>query len=112
MLYPRGNRRASEGMISVHLSSELTTKIVVHFDVILMNKAGDRAGTVCSSPNKIEYPQPNKEGRGWCNFASREDILDESNNILNNGTLSFEIRIRTHRDYMPSLCCHVKIICC
>eukprot|EP00956_Cyclotella_meneghiniana_P020909 scaffold37526_cov59-Cyclotella_meneghiniana.AAC.3 len=54
-LYPRGNCRASEGMISVHLGRELTAKIVVHFDVILMNKAADRAGTVCSSPNKIEY---------------------------------------------------------
>eukprot|EP00956_Cyclotella_meneghiniana_P010008 scaffold13805_cov23-Cyclotella_meneghiniana.AAC.3 len=40
-LYPRGDRSAREGMISVYLCSELSSKIVVDFDINLKKKNGD-----------------------------------------------------------------------
>ena len=101
-LFPRGDRvgRAREGMISVYLGTELTSKIVVDFDIILKKKTGESLTDIGTSSVKGEFPQQNNRELGWKNFASRDQILDESYNILNNGTLTFEVRIRPHEDYI------------
>eukprot|EP00956_Cyclotella_meneghiniana_P021842 scaffold40426_cov21-Cyclotella_meneghiniana.AAC.2 len=120
-LYPRGDLNAMEGMVSVFLGTEFTSKIVVDFDIMLKKKTGDNFRALSDtkaefsqserapygwcdyasrdvftdgSDTKIEFPRPNNVGRGWVNYASRDEILDTSKNILNNGTLTIEVRIR------------------
>eukprot|EP00956_Cyclotella_meneghiniana_P032866 scaffold91862_cov51-Cyclotella_meneghiniana.AAC.3 len=90
-LYPRGDRNTEEGMVSVYLCSELSSKIVVDSDIMMKNKMGGNFRAL--SLPKVEFPQP-EGGYGWRHYASRDEILDASNNILNNGTLTFAVRIR------------------
>eukprot|EP00956_Cyclotella_meneghiniana_P032869 scaffold91862_cov51-Cyclotella_meneghiniana.AAC.6 len=92
-LFPRGEQRADEGMISVFLCSDLTSKIVVDFDIMMLKKkTGDNHRV--NSATKKEFPNPNSKRWGWVNYASRDEILDTSNNVLNEGTLTFEVLIR------------------
>ena len=94
-LYPRG-REVKEGMITFALGTDSTSKIVVDFDIMLKKKTGDNF--TASSVTKTEFPKCNNAGWGWPSYASRDEILDASNNILNKGTLTFEVRIRPHDD--------------
>eukprot|EP00956_Cyclotella_meneghiniana_P010908 scaffold15241_cov65-Cyclotella_meneghiniana.AAC.1 len=96
-LYPRGDSGAREGMISVFLCTKLTSKIVVDFDIILKKKTGDHFKVSSGSGTKTEFPKPGGWGRK--NYASRDRILDASNNVMNNGTLTFEVRIKPNEDY-------------
>jgi len=96
-LCPRGDRNAEDGMISVFLGTDLASKIVVDFDIHVKKKTGNNFRS-CSA-TKREFPGPNNAW-GVRNYASRGKILDASNNILNDGTLTFEVRIRPHEDYI------------
>ena len=71
---------------------ELTSKIVVDFDIMLKKKTGDNLEAL--SDTKTEFSQSESAPYGWMNYESRDKILDASNNVLNNGTLTFEVRIR------------------
>eukprot|EP00956_Cyclotella_meneghiniana_P032867 scaffold91862_cov51-Cyclotella_meneghiniana.AAC.4 len=102
-LYPRGDRRASGGMISVYLCSELSSKINVDFDIIVRKNTSDNF-TSASLLNK-EFKHRD-EGWGRGNYAKYDKILDASNNVLNNGTLTIEVRIRPQKDYCS--CCVPK----
>eukprot|EP00956_Cyclotella_meneghiniana_P026018 scaffold55476_cov22-Cyclotella_meneghiniana.AAC.4 len=95
--YPRGERNAADGMVSVHLGTDLTSTIVVDFDIMLKKKTGNNF--TAESVTKTEFPKPNNGGLGWNDYDSRDRILHTSNNVLNNGTLTFEVRIRPHHDY-------------
>eukprot|EP00956_Cyclotella_meneghiniana_P006555 scaffold8658_cov20-Cyclotella_meneghiniana.AAC.1 len=77
-LYPRGDRSAEEGMISIFLGTQLTSKIVVDYDIITKKKTGDDFRV--NSVTEKEFPSPNNLGWGWPNYASRDEILDASNN--------------------------------
>eukprot|EP00956_Cyclotella_meneghiniana_P026015 scaffold55476_cov22-Cyclotella_meneghiniana.AAC.1 len=60
----------------------------------MKKKTGDNFRTL--SDTKIEFPRPTGGlgwSKGWSNYASRDEILDSSNNVLNNGTLTIEVRI-------------------
>eukprot|EP00956_Cyclotella_meneghiniana_P024124 scaffold48121_cov54-Cyclotella_meneghiniana.AAC.4 len=102
-MYPRGDLNATEGMVSVYLRGfHSASKIVVDFDVMLKKKTGD--SFIALSKTEVEFPRY-KNSKGWHNYASRNEILDASNNVLNNGTLTFEVRIRPHEGY--NICCDV-----
>eukprot|EP00956_Cyclotella_meneghiniana_P026016 scaffold55476_cov22-Cyclotella_meneghiniana.AAC.2 len=98
-IFPRGCITAEDGMVSVYLCSDLTSNIVVDFDVIMKNNTGG---------NYKRATFLNKEFKRYIgghghHHEKRDKILDASNNVLNNGTLTFEVRIRIHEDY----CCRV-----
>eukprot|EP00956_Cyclotella_meneghiniana_P027679 scaffold62721_cov23-Cyclotella_meneghiniana.AAC.1 len=96
-IYPRGRRNAADGMVSGFLTTYLASKIVVDFDIIMKNKTGDNFRV--KSETKMKFPRPNSAGLWRMNYASRSEILDTSNNVLNNGTLTFEVRIRPENCY-------------
>eukprot|EP00956_Cyclotella_meneghiniana_P025943 scaffold55148_cov49-Cyclotella_meneghiniana.AAC.12 len=102
-LYPRGDRDAKEGMISIFLGIDSASKIGVDFDIMLKKKTGDNIRV--KSATKDEFPWQNNAGWGWRDYVSRDKIVDASNNVLNNGTLTFEVRIRPEnycrRDAIP-----------
>ena len=98
-LFPRGCRRATEGMLSVQLwnaspkSITLTTS-----DVALMKSNGDAYKT--ETRNEVYFGRRGGRiaGRIIDNFITRNEILDESNNILNNGTLAITVRMRASKN--------------
>ena len=96
-LFPRGTSHAKEGMVSIFLGTDLAWKTVVDFDIILKKTTGDKFR--CYSDTKAEFPKPNLVEWGWSDYESRNEILDASKNILNNGTMTVEVRIRPHEDY-------------
>lgn len=100
MLLPRGTMRAKPGMISVYLCSDLTSKFAVDFAITMKNKTGGNFIVRSPTNKRNEFPSPNNLGWGWGDYASRDVILDASNNILNYGALTFEVRIRPHEDYI------------
>eukprot|EP00956_Cyclotella_meneghiniana_P010909 scaffold15241_cov65-Cyclotella_meneghiniana.AAC.2 len=108
-LYPKGTMTAKEGMLSVVLCTDSTSKIVVDFDIITKKNNGGNFRT--RSYSKKEFPTHSRFGWGWEDFASRDEILrreemmQSSWNVLNNGTLTFEVRIRPHEGY--NICCDV-----
>jgi hypothetical protein len=98
-LYPGGDRNARDGMMSVFLCSELMSKISVEFDIMVKKKGGDNFKWL--QAGKIKFPIQNNNGLGlgWKDSILRLEILDESKNILNHGTLTFEVCIRPENDY-------------
>eukprot|EP00956_Cyclotella_meneghiniana_P037730 scaffold143533_cov22-Cyclotella_meneghiniana.AAC.1 len=91
-------------MISVYLGTGMTSKIVVDVDINLKKKLWDNF-KACSATKK-EFAQPNGVG-GWADYASPDKILDASKNVLNNGTLSFEVGMRPHKEY---ICCDANVL--
>ena len=83
-IFPRGNRYASDGMVSVHLQSQSSKKISARCQVSMMTNGG---GTY-----KSEGPGQSAEWR-LPNFVARHIILDETKKILNEGTLTFIVWI-------------------
>eukprot|EP00956_Cyclotella_meneghiniana_P029863 scaffold73670_cov39-Cyclotella_meneghiniana.AAC.1 len=67
---------------------------------ILKDKTGGNLTDPDSEIEFLEFPRPNDEDWGYGDFVSRDTVLDASNNILNDGTLTFEVRIRPHKDYI------------
>eukprot|EP00956_Cyclotella_meneghiniana_P021471 scaffold39184_cov22-Cyclotella_meneghiniana.AAC.4 len=98
-LYPRGAHCANNGMISIFLDTDLSSKIVVDYDIIIKKKTGDNFKALSDTKNEFPYPSY-KNCDGWLNFVSRNQILRASNNVLNNGTLTIEVRITPHEDYI------------
>jgi hypothetical protein len=96
-LFPGGETGSGDGMISVYLGSDSPSKFIARFDIVCKDKNGCSFETCTSS--EVEYPRPNYGCLGWKDFTSRHKILDPSNNVLNNGTLTFEVRIRPAKDY-------------
>eukprot|EP00956_Cyclotella_meneghiniana_P025945 scaffold55148_cov49-Cyclotella_meneghiniana.AAC.14 len=94
---PGGSNSSQEGMVAAYLylgPGYTSDFITIDFDIILKNKTGDDFRF--NSDPGILFPRK-KNARGWPNYASRDEILDSSNNILNDdGTLTFEVRIRRH----------------
>jgi hypothetical protein len=85
-LYPRGDIDAEDGMISVYLQGNGSSNIEISFDVILKTKIGENLiSTKC-----VRFFEDNMK-RDW--------ITDPSKNILSNGTLTFEVRIRPCSNY-------------
>jgi hypothetical protein len=97
MLYPGGGNNAQDGMVSVYLFSELTSRIAVAFEIILKKKCGGNFQVL--KEETIEFPNEDGTNWGWHNFVSRQQILDNSTGVLDHGTVTFEVRIRPHSDY-------------
>jgi hypothetical protein len=95
-LYPRGEKKSKDGMVGLYLGSVGSSKRVVDFDLFTKTKNGDifHRGT-----SDVEFPRPNNQSWGWKDFVSRDEILDEANDVLSNGRLAIEVRIRPHKEY-------------
>lgn len=75
-IYPGGHSNSRDGMIGIFVY--FGEAIVASYCIFLLKSGG----------------AVHKAGRGNFNFVSRAEILEESNHILNNGALSFLVRLR------------------
>ena len=87
-VYPGGNSQAIEGKVSAYLAHLSKKTITVGYGIKIVDKFGKtkKANTSVKRvfiANKIW---------GW-DIISRSDFLDESKNILDNGTLTFVVSI-------------------
>lgn len=94
-LYPGGGSSSKDGMVSVFLGSHSQIEIEVDFDIVCKTKSGDSFQKYRGSG--IKYAKVHSWG--WLDFLERDKILDASNNVLINGTLVFEVRVRPTSDY-------------
>eukprot|EP00956_Cyclotella_meneghiniana_P025944 scaffold55148_cov49-Cyclotella_meneghiniana.AAC.13 len=83
----------------ISIRPNLHVPVMNDFDIMLKKKTGDNFRAL--SDTKIEFPNPSRERWDeWNTYASRDEILRASNNVLNNGTLTIEVRIRPHENYI------------
>ena len=97
-VYPGGDNDAADGMVSVFLKNQSPAKIPVTFQIALVTS---RDG-VYQFGNQAKYqfdcaPSIRYGSWGWKNFCHRNTIANGSNNFLNEGTLSFVVRIIPNR---------------
>ena len=95
VLYPGGHLLSPDGMIRVCLHNVSAVKIGVKVKTTLMKSSGG-AYKIYVSPL---FGLKNGHMRGLVNYVSRGDILDETNDILNKGTLTFVVRIKPSKGY-------------
>ena len=88
---PGGNDQSEEGKVSVYLYHLSKETITARFGIKVIDKFGKARNDFLSA--KWDYTST-ADNRGWHNFISRSDILDESQNILDdNGTLTVVVYI-------------------
>ena len=97
VLYPGGNDSSREGWVAVHLCNESSEKIRAAYDISVMKSCGNVYRRIFSSKAEKEFDFEYSWGKS--NAIRHSDILNESNNILNKGTLTFFLRIKPNKDY-------------
>eukprot|EP00956_Cyclotella_meneghiniana_P021975 scaffold40799_cov31-Cyclotella_meneghiniana.AAC.3 len=98
-MFPRGAASSRQGMVAVFLHNESNSKVVASYEITLRKSGGGAYKTTtgggterCFDPDTTQ----NKWGRP--NFVSRKEILF-SKKILNNGALTFIVRIKPSEEY-------------
>ena len=100
VLFPGGHRKSADGMISVYLRNQSVTEVVASFEIGLMTSSGGNYKKIVSHEKCYGYGYGSENNScGRKNYVSRGQVLDESNNILNKGTLSFVVRIKPSKGY-------------
>lgn len=90
-IYPGGDSNSEDGMVAVNLRNKSPSEVLTRFEIILMQKSGKIRKTRCSEGERLFT---SNYRWGWCNFYSRDDILDESESVLNEGSLTFVVVIK------------------
>mmetsp|Transcript_10007 Transcript_10007/g.18315 ORF Transcript_10007/g.18315 Transcript_10007/m.18315 type:complete len:414 (-) Transcript_10007:164-1405(-) len=98
-LCPGGDRSSPEGMVALFLQKCSGNEISAQFAFLIKNTRGKIVFEETTSPDYETFP--NGEVRGWGDFVEYEELLDPSKKVLNNGTLTVEVRIKPHDKY----CC-------
>ena len=100
-LYPGGDSSSTDGMVSVYLVSAGSSKIVVKFDIMVKLAGGGNSRKITTN-DPVVFTE---RGEGWgkTDYIRRDIVMNASNIVLRNGTLSFEVRIRPESEYF----CHV-----
>jgi hypothetical protein len=93
-LYPGGDENANDGMVSVFLHKTTKGSIAVEYTLIIRNIVSNRRTTEEFSDNDPEW--------GYSNLLDRSFILDPSINMLNNGTLTIELRMKSDESKLCS----------
>ena len=103
LIYPGGNEEAAEGMVSVFLFNESSAEIDAWFEIsIIKNNGGIFKIQRWRCDNEEDTFGPGGSSGaswGWKDFISRNDILKKSNNILDEGTLTFDVRIKPNKEH-------------
>ena len=87
-VYPGGCNKAAEGQVSVYLKHLSKETITVGNDINIVDKFGKQMTDYTLSKDEFT----GNKGRGWKDFICHSDILDESQNMLDdNGTLTFVV---------------------
>ena len=97
-IYPGGHSGAEEGEMSVYLCNESSAKIDAWFKISVMQKG--EGGYKSQSGGEYTF-KPNGGFWGWDDFIRRSEIFQKSNNILNEGALTFVIHIKPNKEH----CC-------
>ena len=88
-VYPGGCSQATEGQVSAYLNYLSEETITVTCNIKILDKFGEPKTDNMLSKDEFSSEDDNW---GWANFISRSDILDESQNFLDdNGTLTFVV---------------------
>ena len=98
VIYPGGNRGAAEGKVSVFLRNKSSAEIDAGYKISMIKSDGGvyKSGS-CDDEGRTF--RPDRRTRGWKDFISRRKILDKSNNILNDGTLTFVVHIKPNKEH-------------
>ena len=98
-LFPRGSRTATEGMVSVQLWNKSPKRIILsRADIALMKSNGDEYKTETRKDVYFDPLDGIAAGRIIWDFVTRNEILDETNDILNNGTLTIRVLMRSSKN--------------
>eukprot|EP00956_Cyclotella_meneghiniana_P035239 scaffold112864_cov83-Cyclotella_meneghiniana.AAC.2 len=97
-VYPGGESESEDKMIAVYLISMSPSKVAASFAIKIKKGSGHNLdqsrGEFGDYDNFTKYVS-----WGWPDYISRDDISWYSDRILQNGTLTFEVRIRPHSNY-------------
>ena len=94
---PGGDRDSTEGMVSVYLWNESSAEIDACIKISVIRNDGGVYKSH-SSGDEEDIFAPGK-GRGWIDFICRNQITEKTNNILNDGTLTFVVRIKPNKKH-------------
>ena len=99
-IYPGGFGIAADGMVSVFLRNETPAEVLAQIKIAVMMSNGGYKVSKSNSPQHFRRAGVGeKRMKGCDNFVQRSTILNESNNILNKGTLTFVVRIIPNKGY-------------
>jgi hypothetical protein len=94
VVYPGGEDRATEGNVSAFLSYLSEGRLTTSFEIKILDKFGNVKKVKSDKREFNRYIC-----RGYYNFISRSDILDESQHILDsNGTLTVVVSIEVEEE--------------
>ena len=97
-LRPGGDDVSRDGMVALHLEHCSGSEISSTFQ-FLIRDTNEKVVEEAMSDGYHKFPE-GKEW-GWKDFIERAEIIDPSNYVLNDGTLTVEVRIKPDDDH----CC-------
>ena len=107
-IYPGGCLGATDGMISVHLVAVRPADLSANYSIAVTIKS--HCGEKLQKTKQFrQYINPRGLGFKFDDYAKRDDILDESKGLLNNGTLSLVVRITPFHPSKPRPSLHDNI---
>ena len=97
-LYPGGNTKATydskDGMMSLYLNHRLKGAIAIDFDILIKDTAGNFFERGQAGAQNFDGTV-GLNGWGFKDFVEYSKIVDSSNNILNHGTLTVELPMKS-----------------
>jgi hypothetical protein len=87
-IYPGGNDRAAEGMVSMYLYHRSEGRVSANYDLMVIDKAGKSKNL---SAQSIDIFEGEGKGFGWDNFIKRSDILKM---LDSNGTMTVGVTMK------------------
>ena len=100
-LIPGGLFDAKEGMVSVILCNQTYEEIDAWIEISV--RKNDNGVYKKAKVIEDELTFPSHFGCGWPDFQTRSEIIEKSNNILNEGTLTFVVKIDLHKKHRCQL---------
>lgn len=99
-MYPGGKKNSTDGKMAFfiqHCGPEISAKL----GFVIRDRSG-RVVVDVVSPDFDTFPEEPNRSRGWKDAVNHADIVDPSGEILNNGTLTVEVRMKLDEDYRCS----------
>ena len=95
LVYPGGDDDSEDGMVSLFLKHCSGPQILARFALLLRDTSGK---VIVEKYEDYRFQEGLFEHYGLEDFVEREEILDPANEVLNNGTLTIEVRIQLDDD--------------
>lgn len=98
-LYPGGSKASKDGRVALYLRHCGQMNIEAKFMLTVRNDQGKIAIEKASSRLFTTGGPDKGHINGWPNFAKRDKLINPSYEILHNGSLIVEVRIKPHEDH-------------